>query len=72
MLLKFRDAPEALDSVLGATTYEGHRTIKECPKKSYKDEEGSGGQGIWGAAEAPWFVWPREEEDGGRLHGGFS
>jgi len=67
VLLKFRDAPEALDSVLGATTYEGHRTIKECPKKSYKDEEGSGGQEVQGVAAAPGFAQPRAEELRGGL-----
>lgn len=49
-------SPETQGSVLGATIYKGHKTIRDCPKESYRDSERSGGQDVWGVAEAPWFV----------------
>uniref|UniRef100_A0A8B9BXY5 RING-type E3 ubiquitin transferase n=1 Tax=Anser brachyrhynchus TaxID=132585 RepID=A0A8B9BXY5_9AVES len=47
----------------------GHKTVPESPK-SNKDGEGSRGEDVCGAGEAPWFVQPRAEEAEGRPHGG--
>lgn len=39
--------------------------MREHPEKDYKDVEGSGGQGICGAAKTPEFAQPRTVAEGG-------
>ena len=57
--------------VWGTIMEEGHKTIGERPKDGYEygyeDREGSGGQGVWGAAEGPGFAQHRAEELRGGL-----
>jgi len=68
-------SPPALCVGLGVTILDGHRTITELPiaellHESYKDGDGSGGQGVCRVAEVPGFVQPRAEKVERRHHRG--
>lgn len=46
----------------------GHKSLRVFPTEGYRDGESSRAEDTQGEAEAPWFVQPREENEGTLYH----
>ena len=69
IILQWCNLTLSTGSNLCTTVWKEHKTVIEHPKEVYEDEdeEGSGGQDVWGAAEGLSFAQPRAEELRGGL-----